>query len=400
MDTSPINAYAAFCRRRREGGRQRVLTPFGPPGGVRHVLRQGRTLLDFASNDYLGLSRHPELIGRSAEWAQRWGAGSTASRLVCGNLALFGQLEEKLAWGKRHEAALLLGSGFQGNGALLAALLDRQVLGHAPLLFSDRLNHASIHHGCRAAGVRQIRYRHNDLDHLERLLKRHAGEKRSRFILTETVFSMDGDRVDLGALIALKERYGAFLYLDEAHATGVIGPKGFGLSAAFPGQVDLAMGTFSKALGGFGAYACCSNALKAYLVQNCAGFIYATALPPSVLGAMDAALDLIPTMDQERARLLAYGQRLRRALAEMGLSYGDSDTQIVPAIIGPEQQAMEMAAALREVGILAVAIRPPTVPEGTSRLRFSLSATHTDADLTRLIEALQRLVVEHGMGAP
>ncbi|CAO3459029.1 8-amino-7-oxononanoate synthase (EC 2.3.1.47) [Azospirillum argentinense] len=366
---------------------RRTLLPVRPEGAGR-IRRGGRTLLNFSSNDYLGLASHPLLVERAADWARRWGAGATASRLVCGTLELHTEVEAKLARLKGTEAALLFNSGWQANAAVLPALFDRDLLGGDALVFTDRLNHASLHHGCAAAGVRQIRFRHNDLDHLDGLLAQRAGEPGTRFIVTESVFSMDGDRADVPALAALAERHGAFLFLDEAHATGVLGPRGMGLAALGEGRVDLAMGTFSKALGGFGAYVAGSRALCDYLVNRCGGLIYATALPPAVLGAMDAALDLVPTLDAERARLQAMAERLRTALHGLGVDTAGSSTQIVPAITGAEEDALGVGRRLEERGILGIAIRPPTVPPGTSRLRFALSAAHTDADLETLVSAV------------
>ena len=367
---------------------RRTLTPVRPDGAGR-IRRGGRTLLNFSSNDYLGLAAHPLLVERACDWAQRWGAGSKASRLVCGTLDLHAEVEAKLARLKGTEAALLFNSGWQANAAVLPALFDRELLGGDALVFTDRLNHASLHHGCAAAGVRQIRFRHNDLDHLDALLTQRAGEPGTRFIVTESVFSMDGDRADVPALAELAERHGAFLFLDEAHATGVLGPRGMGLAAlGEEGRVDLAMGTFSKALGGFGAYVAGSRALCDYLVNRCGGLIYATALPPAVLGAMDAALDLVPTLDAERARLQAMAERLRAAFHGLGIDTAGSSTQIVPAIAGAEEDALALSRRLEERGILGIAIRPPTVPPGTSRLRFALSAAHTDADLDALTGAV------------
>ena len=351
----------------------------------------GRSLLDFSSNDYLGLSRHPALTARAAEFAQRWGAGAGASRLVCGNIQPFSVIEEKLALGKQAEAALVFVSGFQANASILPALFDPKVLGGEPLVFCDKLNHASMIQGCLAAGVRQIRFRHNDLDNLETLLEQHRGDNRPRFIVTETVFSMDGDRSDPAGLAALAERHDAFLYLDEAHATGVLGDGGFGLAKGMAGPRCLVMGTFSKALGGFGAYVACTQALRDYLINRCPGMIYATALPPAVLGAMDAALDLVPTLDGPRARLAASADRFRQAMAEVGLDTGASSTQIVPVMMGTEERALNLARALEAEGMLGVAIRPPTVPVGGSRIRFAFSARHTDDEIDRLIEAVVRL---------
>ncbi|AWJ86044.1 8-amino-7-oxononanoate synthase (plasmid) [Azospirillum sp. TSH58] len=366
---------------------RRTLLPVRPEGAGR-IRRGGRTLLNFSSNDYLGLASHPRLVERAGDWARRWGAGSTASRLVCGTLELHAEVEAKLARLKGTEAALLFNSGWQANAAVLPALFDRELLGAEALVFTDRLNHASLHHGCAAAGVRQIRFRHNDLDHLDSLLAQRAGEPGVRFVVTESVFSMDGDRADVPALAALAERHGAFLFLDEAHATGVLGPRGMGLAALGEGRVDLAMGTFSKALGGFGAYVAGSQALCDYLVNRCGGLIYATALPPAVLGAMDAALDLVPTLDAERARLQGMAERLRAAFHGLGIATAGSSTQIVPAITGAEEDALALSRRLEERGILGIAIRPPTVPPGTSRLRFALSAAHTDADLEALTGAV------------
>lgn len=368
----------------RSQGMLRQIRPVRPAGPGR-VWREGRLLLNFSANDYLGLAHHPALVAGACRWAERWGAGSGASRLVCGTIEPLAALEARIARLKGTEAALVLVSGWQTNAAVLPALFQRDLYGADPLVFTDRLNHASLHHGCQAAGVRQIRFRHNDLDHLERLLARHSHQPGPRFILTESVFSMDGDQVALPALADLAERHGAFLYLDEAHATGVLGPHGMGLSGLVPGRVDLIMGTFSKALGGFGAYVACSAVLRDYLVQRVSGLIYATALPPAVLGAIDAALDLVPTLDQARHHLHHQADRLRAALAGAGIDTGASSTQIVPALIGEAGAALAVSEALERAGLLAIAIRPPTVPPGTSRIRFALSTAHSAEDIDQLI---------------
>lgn len=387
----PISAYRSFCQKRQDKQQWRTLRTVQQASDG-YIRINNRTLLNLSSNNYLGLAGHPALIQRAREWSEQWGVGATASRLVCGNLALFSQIEAKLCHGKGVEAVLLFNSGFQANSTLLAALLDRQVLGQEPLIFSDRLNHASIHHGCQVAGVRQHRYRHNDLNHLQSLLQKYAQHRGPRFILSETVFGMDGDCCDMVGLLELKERYGAFLYLDEAHATGVLGPNGFGLSAFHPGQVDLVMGTFSKGLGGFGAYAACSREVKQYLVNRCGGLIYSTALPPAVLGAMDAALDLLPELQDVRLSLLQNSQQMRQAWQDAGLDTGYSTTQIIPLLLDSDQTALTMSQQLEAEAILAVAIRPPTVPPGASRIRFSLTALHKKSDLNRVTETVIRLV--------
>ncbi|MEX2449416.1 MAG: 8-amino-7-oxononanoate synthase [Rhodospirillales bacterium] len=374
----------------KKADRYRTLTPVRPLGGAL-IERAGRTLIDFSSNNYLGLAGHPALIDRATAWTRAWGAGAGASRLVTGTFEIHAAVEQKLAALKRTDAALIFNSGYQANSSVLPALFDADILGEAPLVFTDKLVHASLHHGCRAAGVREIRFRHNDLGHLDSLLKKHQGKAGARFILTESVFSMDGDRADLAALSDIAERYGAFLYVDEAHATGVLGPNGMGLSGDVPGKVDLIMGTFSKALGSFGAYVACSKRLKEMLVNRCGGLIYATALPPGVLGAMDAALDLVPTLDTERARLQAAAKRLRTALRDQGLDTGGSTTQIVPAVIGSEKAALAAARVLEDAGILGIAIRPPTVPSGASRIRLAVTAAHTDAQMNALCAAVPAL---------
>ncbi len=368
------------------------LTQIAARGGVRRlrglmriapalIRRDGRDLLDFSSNDYLALSFAPELRQRAAQWALDYGAGSGASRLVGGTLELHERVEAKLAAFKRHEAGLVFASGWQTNVSVLAALLARD-----DLVFTDRLIHASLHHGIKAAGAREIRFRHNELNHLESLLAAHQGKPGRRFIITESVFSMDGDRADVAAIGALAQRFDAFFYLDEAHATGALGEQGRGLADA---SVDLAMGTFSKALGGFGAYVAGSKTLIDYLIHVCSGFIHTTAPPPAVLGAIDAALDLVPAMDAERAYLQTLGSKLRAGLANLGIEYGPSTTQIVPLIFGAAETTLKIAAGLEDRGILGIAIRPPTVPEGSSRIRIALTSAHSTQDVDHLLTALQ-----------
>ncbi|WP_420137487.1 aminotransferase class I/II-fold pyridoxal phosphate-dependent enzyme [Sphingomonas sp.] len=361
---------------------RRTLTASTPDAGAR-LVRGGAALIDFSSNDYLGLSMHPLLIERSVQWAQTLGAGAGASRLVTGTREAHLALERKIAAFKGTEAALLFPSGWHCNAAVLGALLKA-----APetLLFSDRLIHGSLHAG--AAGHRQIRFRHNDLDHLEALLADYPDHDGPRLIVTESVFSMDGDRTDLSRLVQIARAHDAFLYLDEAHATGVLGPDGRGLSAALPGQIDLVMGTFSKAFGCFGAYVAGSQLLIDYLINACGGFIFSTAPPPAMLGAIDAALDLVPGMTAERARLATLADGLRARLQAARIDTGASATQIVPAIVGDASTALALADAVAANGMLAAAIRPPTVPAGTSRLRIALHATHDEADVERLADTI------------
>ena len=379
--------YGAYLEARAREGLARSLLPVEMPD-ARTIRIDGETLVNFASNDYLGLRFHPETIARAREWAGRYGTGSGASRLVTGNLTLFEATETKVARLKGKPAALIMASGFQANAAILQALLDKRVLGAEPLVFADRLNHASMHFGCAAAGVLEIRYRHCDGLHLETLLAEYRDDPRSKFIVTESVFSMDGDLAPLAEIGALAHDHGAMLIVDDAHATGVLGEGGCGLSA----EADLVIGTFSKALGSFGAYVACSETLRDYLINRCSGFIYSTALPPPVLGAIYAALDLLPSLDAERAHVARLAARFRQGAKALGFATGESTTQIVPLIVGDNHSAISLSRALRESGSYATAIRPPTVPAGTARLRFAFTAAHLESDIDSLLDALERCV--------
>jgi 8-amino-7-oxononanoate synthase len=350
-----------------------------------HTLEAGgRTYVNLASNDYLALRFHEALIGRAREWAKDFGVGSGASRLVTGNLDLFAKIENKVAQLKGTPAALVMASGFQANAAVLQALLDRTVLDAEPLVFADRLNHASMHFGCKAAGVRQLRYRHTDAGQLAELLTQYQGDSRSKFILTESVFSMDGDVAPLDEIARLAREHGATLIVDDAHATGILGEGGRGLS----GDADIVIGTFSKALGSFGAYVACTATLRDYLVNRCSGLIYSTALPPPVLGAIDAALDLVPDMDAAREHVAGLATRFRARAHALGHDTGASATQIVPVIAGTADAALRLSATLREAGFWGTAIRPPTVPQGTARVRLAFTASHTEEDVDGLLDAL------------
>ncbi len=351
---------------------------------ARMITAGGRSYINLASNDYLALRFHDALIARACEWARAFGTGSGASRLVTGNLDLFDRIETKVATLEQKPASLVMASGFQANAAVLQALLDKTVLGAEPLVFADRLNHASMHFGCKAAGVRQLRYRHGDATHLAELLTQYQADSRPKFILTESVFSMDGDRAPLPEIAALARTHDAMLMVDDAHATGILGKSGRGLSDG----ADIVVGTFSKALGSFGAYVACSATLRDYLVNRCSGFIYSTALPPPVLGAIDAGLDLVAGMDQERAHVASLAARFRKGAQSCGYDTGASTTQIVPVIAGSADAALGLSVRLREAGFWSTAIRPPTVPQGTARVRFAFTAAHDEADIDRLLDAL------------
>jgi len=355
------------------------------PLSARECIVTDRTCLNFSGNDYLGLSCHPVVKARSIQWTEQYGAGATASRLVTGSLAPYLELEEKIAAWKGKEAALLFGSGYLANIGVLSALADRK-----SVVIADKLNHASLNAGCALSGATFSRYRHNDLDHLANLLQRVADSNR-KILVSDTVFSMDGDVPDLDKLSQLADQHGALLYLDDAHATGVIGDIGEGLAQGCIS--DIAMGTFSKAMGSYGAYVACSNELKEYLVNKSGSFIYTTALPPGVCGAIDAAVELVQTDEiaTRRRQLHQSCELVRQELAGMGFDTGNSATQIIPVILGDADRVIAASHALLDKGLLVVAIRPPTVPTGTARLRISLNATHTDSDIDQLLCAFRAI---------
>jgi 8-amino-7-oxononanoate synthase len=342
----------------------------------------GRILINFCSNDYLGLSRHVQLSERAAAYLKLYGAGATASRLICGNYPCFEETESKLAGLKQKPAALLLNAGYQTNATLLPALCDKD-----SLILSDRLNHNSIIAGCRLSRCTVKQFAHNDMADLETLLQENRGKGFSRtIIVTETVFSMDGDTCDMGRLADLAGQFDAILVVDEAHATGVFGECGMGLACG--DKADVVMGTFGKGCGSFGAYIACSEQMRDYLINCCPGFIYSTGLPPAVIGAIDAALDIIPGMNDARHRLLDNAGFLRQGINDLGLSTAASTTQIIPVILGEEKKALSLSARLEEQGFLAMAIRPPSVPPEQSRVRISLSALHDRGDVAALAAAI------------
>ena len=374
--------------------RRRRLRQIAMPG-AQLVMHDGRRLIDASSNDYLGLSQHPALKSRAIEWVQRFGTGARASRLVTGTLEAMIALESQLAAFKGTPSALIFSSGFQANATVLPALFTLAG-GRDAVVFTDALNHASLHAGCRVAGVTQIHFRHNDLAHLDELLTYHAQAKTAEqpaFIVTESVFSMDGDCTDVATLAALAARHNAVLYLDEAHAGGVLGLEGRGLAYGLHNihQDIVVMGTLGKAFGSAGAYIAGSEALVDYLVNRCAGMIYSTAPAPAACGAVEAALELMPQLDAERARLVSRGNTLRAQLAAIGVDTLTSTTQIIPAVLGSEAAALAAQQRLENAGVLAVAIRPPTVPTGASRLRFSLSSAMSDEHFAQLLDTLYLL---------
>jgi 8-amino-7-oxononanoate synthase len=349
------------------------------------VIVDGKALDNFSSNDYLGLSQSPYLKERAIEFTSRYGVGSGASRLVSGNIDIYEQIEEKLARLKGTETSLLLCSGFQTNVTTIAAL----TAGSHVRAFCDRFSHNSMMQGVMQSGSKWTRFQHNDLEDLKKRLKRDpAREAASKWILTESVFSMDGDCADIDALVQIASDNDANLFVDEAHSTGVLGERGMGLAAGK--NVEIVMGTFSKACGSFGGYIACKAVTRDFLVNFCSGLIYSTALPPAVLGAIDAALDLVPKMELQRKTLKEYSNYVRAELNRLHFSSGESKSQIIPVIVGCELDAINLSKFLEDEGILAPAIRPPTVPTNSARVRLSLSAAHTEEQIQRLITVLEK----------
>ncbi len=354
---------------------------------LRHLPKMTNIKVDFANNDYLALSNHPQIIKATQLAAAQYGVGSKASRLVLPQ-KIMQDFESMIAQDKNHESALLFATGFQANVSLLSALLDSKVLGSKPLVFSDRLNHASMHLGCQLAGAKQIRYRHLDYDHLAFLLAKYQHHACPKFILTESVFGMDGDIADLEKLLQLSKDHHALLYVDEAHATGIFGARGYGLTCEFAKEIDVVMGTFSKALGGSGAYVTCSKALKRYFINRCQGFIYSTAPSLMQVAAMQAAWEMVSRLQAEVKALFNRAATLREQLQSAGFNTGNSCTPIIPIIINDPKSTLSLQQHLAEHGILVGAIRPPSVALKQSRLRIALTLHHSALEIEDLLSTL------------
>lgn len=387
------------------------LSPGPSPISPRDPL--GRPLLNVASNDYLGLAHHPAVRQAAAQAAEQWGAGSTASRLICGSLGIHHELETALATFKGTQAALVFSSGFQAALGTIPALV-----GPGDVILIDRLAHACLVEGARHSGAKLRVFRHNDPADLERLLLKIDDQRsesptptpqnRDRrgqvLIITESVFSMDGDVAPLPEIVALKERFGAWLMVDEAHATGVLGPGGRGAIEGLgcAGHVDILLGTLGKALGAGGGFIAGSTILRDYLVNRARSFIFSTAPPPATLGAALAGLRIAGSEegDSLRLRLRERLHEIHRGLVDLGWLQSAPATAIVPVRIGPEADAVRLAQELREHGILLPAIRYPTVARGEARLRITASAAHSEADIQQLIEMLRRCLEITGIRPP
>jgi 8-amino-7-oxononanoate synthase len=349
----------------------------------------GEDKLIFCSNDYLGLANHPEIISAIKRGLDRWGFGSGGSRLICGNQQPHEHLQERLARRLGKEAALVLPSGWCTNTALLSTLGQKD-----DLIAVDKLCHASIIDGAMMSPATMRRWEHRQSDKLKHLLDSKNYKK--AFIVTDSLFSMDGDRAHLAELVELKQKYDAMLIVDEAHAFGCIGPDGAGCAAeaGVLDKVDIITGTLSKALGGAGGFIVCDEVISDYLVNTMRGFIFTTAMPAINCLAAEAALDIVEKQPQRRRRLNDNGNYLRQRCAEMQLDMATSDSYIVPIILGSAETTMAAAEQLRRKGFMVSAVRPPTVRPGGSRLRISLTSEHSKADIDGLSQALGEVLCD------
>lgn len=351
----------------------------------------GQDMLNFSSNDYLDLAHHPHVMDRTREALDTYGIGSTASRLVTGTLPIHEELETRLAKEKGYEAALVFGSGYMANAGTIPVLAGRD-----DFIFSDKLVHASMIDACKLSAAKLVRFAHNDPAALEKRLEQQADATGRKLVITESVFSMDGDIAPLTKIGNLAEKHGAMLMVDEAHASGTFGPNGAGLvrEHGLEHLVTVSMGTLSKAFAGYGGYVACSSNLRKLLVNSARAFIYTTAPPPAVVGAALGALDVLEASPNLGATLQANAEYFRSLLNAAGLDTLQSQSQIIPVVIGDNEKTVAVSRKLRELGIIAAAIRPPTVPNGSARLRLSVTLAHHVGDLELAAKEIIRAVQE------
>ncbi len=354
-------------------------TVMSPPANT--ITLDGHYVVNLGSNNYLGLSTHPKVMSAAGSAAMVYGAGASGSRLLSGNIQNYTKLEDNLAKAKGTEAALVFSSGYAANTSIIPVLA-----GEGDLILSDALNHASIIDGCRLSRASKKIYRHCDVEHLKTLLA-ESSDFRRRLIVTDGVFSMDGDIAPLPDIYEVALNYNAMLLVDDAHGFGVLGKNGSGTVSHFglEGQDIIQMGTLSKAIGGLGGYVAGRRVLIDLLINRARGFIFTTGLPPATLSAADAALKVMRSSRDLRQRLLKHAETMKTALTDLGYTLLPSQTQILPVIIGEPQRATDVAEALLAEDVFAPAIRPPAVPAGTSRLRVTVMATHTDLDIEHAI---------------
>ena len=354
------------------------------------VVVEGKELISFASNDYLGLAQHPDVIKAAVDATLRYGAGASSSRILQGTMEFHRSLERKLAQFKGCEDALIFPTGYMANIGVLSSLLDED-----DVVISDELNHASIVDACKMTGATVVVYPHKNLERLNEALDEYSLIEK-RFVLTDALFSMDGDLAPLREIAALAREHGAYTFVDDAHGTGVFGHEGRGVIEHFglKGQVDFITGTLSKAVGALGGFAAGRADFIDFLRNRARSFIYTTAPPAGVIAAAEKALDIIIASPQLREKLWDNVNYFLRQLRAAGIRPLCGESQIVPILLGSAENAMAASKKLIDGGLFIPAIRPPTVPEGTARLRVNITAPHTHEDIDRLVEVLKTLDIE------
>ncbi|MBU0687677.1 MAG: 8-amino-7-oxononanoate synthase [Candidatus Margulisbacteria bacterium] len=378
-----------FLDKQKENDLLRALnTASHRQGGKIHI--NGKEYFDFSSNDYLGLSSHPKIIAAARHATEKYGNSASASRLLSGNLEINHVLEAKVAALKGKESALIFNSGYQANSGIFKSLFSKE-----DAIFSDRHNHASIIDGILLSGAQLFRFHHNDMGHLKMLLKKYRHKYRRALVVTETIFSMDGDRPPLSEIVELKNKFNCQLIVDEAHATGIFGKNGAGVAEdeGLTHEIDIIMGTFGKALGSFGAYVAASKTITDYLINTCRSFIYSTALPPAIIAANIASLELLKEEPHRRKKLCEKSRLFHKYLESISLKT-KGNSQIIPLIVGESKKAVALSQQLEAAGFFVLPIRPPTVPQGQARLRFSLTFDHSEEIIEKLIkEVLQSCLI-------
>lgn len=374
-------------QRIKKNGLYRQMREVTGPQGTRMMV-DGKEVISFCSNDYLGLASHPAVSQAAIECIDRYGFGSGASRLISGNHSVYRELEEALAAFKQEEKSLVFSSGSMANTGIISAVVSRE-----DCVIVDRLDHASIIDGCNLSGARMLVYPHKDMDRLEDVLKKAQSRYRKRLIVTDSVFSMEGDIAPLPDIQELARRYDAFVMIDEAHATGVLGDTGGGLKEYYRLErgAGIVMGTLGKALGSFGGYVAGDACLIDYLINRCRSFIYTTGLPPAVCAAALAGLKIIRQEPDRLIRLKSNAQYLRDELKNCGMRVLGDKTPIIPLMIKKSDLALRISGKLWDMGLWVPAIRPPTVPKNGARLRITINSEHSKTDMDRLVSALKEI---------
>jgi len=353
---------------------------------------KGKKLFNFSSNDYLGLSKNNQLINSSKKWTNKYGTSLSSSRLISGNLDQISKIEGLISKYTFNERTIIFGSGFLLNLTLIPTLTGNNLGSRGKFcIFSDKLNHSSINYGCHLTRQKVIRYNHNDLNHLEYLLKK-TDKNIPKIIITETLFSMDGDLIDVDGFRSVAKKYDSLLYFDEAHSMGVFGKRGFGLTSDNKKyDNEILVGTFGKAFGSYGAFVSCSEKLSKNIINSCSGLIYSTALPPSVLGTIEKSVNMMPKLNLMRKKLLENSYYLIEKLKKLSINTGKSNSQIIPIILNDIEKCNKLSEFLRKNNFFVKTIQSPTVPVGSERIRLSLTATMDKNMLSKLASLISRV---------